>query len=73
VSTICSWARSTLAGVAKQACLEHLPELAIGDYVLVHVGFALAKLDEAEAKQIFTFLEAMNDLGELTDTSPQRS
>ena len=57
-------------GVAKQACLEHLPELAVGDYVLVHVGFALAKLHEAEAKQIFTFLEAMNELGELTDSSP---
>jgi hydrogenase expression/formation protein HypC len=60
-------------GVAKRACLEHLPESAVGDYVLVHVGFALAKLDEAEAKQIFTFLEAMNDLGGLTDSSPQRS
>lgn len=52
-------------GVVRQACLETLPELVIGDYVLIHVGFALAKLDEAEAQQIFTFLEAMNDLAEL--------
>jgi hydrogenase expression/formation protein HypC len=57
-------------GVAKQACLEHLPDLAIGDYVLVHVGFALAKVDEAEAQQVFKFLEAMDELGELRDSSP---
>ena len=52
-------------GVVKQACLETIPHLAVGDYVLIHVGFALAKIDEAEARQIFTFLEAMNDLEEL--------
>jgi hydrogenase expression/formation protein HypC len=57
-------------GVAKRACLEHLPELAVGDYVLVHVGFALAKVDEAEAEQVFKFLEAMNELGELRGSSP---
>jgi hydrogenase expression/formation protein HypC len=57
-------------GVTKQACLEHLPDLAVGDYVLVHVGFALAKVDEAEARQVFKFLDAMNDLGELMDSSP---
>ena len=52
-------------GVVKQACLETLPNLVIGDYVLVHVGFALAKVDEEEARQIFRFLEKMNDLGEI--------
>src|SRR3954471_10072849 len=55
-------------GVLKQACLEHLSELAIGDYVLVHVGFALAKVDEEEAQEVFRFLEAMNELGELADS-----
>jgi hydrogenase expression/formation protein HypC len=60
-------------GVSKQACLEHLPDLIVGDYVLVHVGFALARLDELEANRVFKFLEAMNELGELTDSSPQRS
>jgi hydrogenase expression/formation protein HypC len=60
-------------GVSKQACLEHLPDLVVGDYVLVHVGFALARFDESEAKRVFKFLEAMNELGELTDSSPQRS
>jgi hydrogenase expression/formation protein HypC len=52
-------------GVVKQACLETLPDLVVGDYVLVHVGFALAKIDEEQARQIFAFLEGMNELGEL--------
>ena len=56
-------------GVAKQACLEHLPQLAIGDYVLVHVGFALAKIDESEARQVFKFLEEMDELSELGDSA----
>jgi hydrogenase expression/formation protein HypC len=43
-------------GVAKSVCLEHVPEAAVGDYVLVHVGFALARIDEAEAARIFEFL-----------------
>ena len=52
-------------GVFKQACLEHLPTVVVGDYVLIHVGFALAKIDEAEARQVFAFLEGMNELEEL--------
>jgi hydrogenase expression/formation protein HypC len=52
-------------GVVKQACLETLPQVIVGDYVLIHVGFALAIIDEAEARQIFSFLEAMNELDEI--------
>ena len=52
-------------GVLKQACLETLPSIVVGDYVLIHVGFALAKIDEAEARQIFAFLEGMNELDEI--------
>jgi hydrogenase expression/formation protein HypC len=52
-------------GVFKQACLEHLPEAVTGDYVLVHVGFALARIDEAEACRVFDFLEEMNELDEI--------
>ena len=51
--------------VSKRVCLEHVPEVAAGDYVLVHVGFALTRIDEAEAQQVFTFLESMNQLDEL--------
>jgi len=52
-------------GVFKRVCLEHVPESKIGDYVIVHVGFALSRIDEGEARQIFNFLEGMNELGEL--------
>jgi hydrogenase expression/formation protein HypC len=59
-------------GVVKEACLEHVPHVSAGDYVLVHVGFALARIDEREARQIFSFLEEMNELGELR-TAPDDS
>jgi hydrogenase expression/formation protein HypC len=52
-------------GVTKQACLEHLPASAVGDFVLIHVGFALARIDEAEARYIFAFLDEMQELDEL--------
>ncbi len=52
-------------GVFKRVCLEHTPGVQLGQYVIVHVGFALEVIDEAEAKQVFTFLEGMNELSEL--------
>jgi len=54
-------------GTARRVCLEHVPEAKPGDYVLVHVGFALARIDEEEARRIFGFLESMKQLGELED------
>lgn len=57
-------------GVCKQVCLEHVPDVAIGEYVLVHVGFALSKIDEAEARQVFEFLGKMQQLDELNVASP---
>lgn len=59
-------------GVRKRVCLEHLPEVAIGDYALVHVGFAISRIDEAEAQQVFAFLARMNELGDLQNPSPQQ-
>ena len=52
-------------GVCKRVCLEHVPEVRPGEYVLVHVGFALSRIDEAEARRVFEFLERMNQLDEL--------
>ena len=52
-------------GVFKRVCLEHVPVVKVGEYVIVHVGFALSRVDEAEANQIFQFLEDMNELSEL--------
>ena len=56
-------------GVRKSACLEHVPDVAIGDYVLVHVGFALSRLDEAEAQSVFALLEELGQLDELAEPS----
>jgi hydrogenase expression/formation protein HypC len=55
-------------GVARKVCLDHVRDAVPGDYVLVHVGFALNKLDEAEAKRVFALLE---ELGQLEDIGPE--
>lgn len=52
-------------GVCRLVCLDHVPEVTPGEYVLVHVGFALARMDEAEAKKVFALLEGSADLEEL--------
>lgn len=54
-------------GVSKRVCLDHVQEVAPGEYVLVHVGFALARIDEAEARRVFDFLDGMEQLGELDE------
>ena len=53
------------SGVCKRVCLEHVADARPGDYVLVHVGFALSRIDEEEAQRVFEFLEGMNQLDEL--------
>ena len=59
--------RINFGGVVKEASLAYVPEVKIGDYVIVHVGFALSKVDEAEAQKVFEYLKRMNELGELAD------
>ena len=58
------------SGVSKRVCLEHVPEVQPGEYVLVHVGFALSRIDEEEAGRVFAFLEEMQQLDELKAPSP---
>jgi hydrogenase expression/formation protein HypC len=57
-------------GVFKRVCLDHVPEVQMGQYVIVHVGFALSVVDEDEAKQVFSFLEKMNELNDLQVGGP---
>jgi hydrogenase expression/formation protein HypC len=52
-------------GVCKRVCLEHVPEAQPGEYVIVHVGFALARIDQAEAERVFALLAGMNELEDL--------
>ncbi len=46
-------------GIVKEACLAYTPEAEVGDYVLVHVGFAISRIDEQEASEIFEYLDAI--------------
>src|SRR5690606_18895282 len=57
--------RVNFGGVVKEASLAYVPEAQIGDYVIVHVGFALSVVDEAEAQRVFQYLEELGELGEL--------
>jgi hydrogenase expression/formation protein HypC len=58
--------RVSFGGVAKEVCLAYVPEAQVGDYVIVHAGFALNKLDEQEANEVFELLRQMGELEELT-------
>ncbi|MFG3125676.1 HypC/HybG/HupF family hydrogenase formation chaperone [Streptomyces sp. NPDC048201] len=51
-------------GVQKQACLEYLPDVKVGEYVIVHVGFALQKLDEESARASLELFEQLGLLEE---------
>jgi hydrogenase expression/formation protein HypC len=52
-------ARVEFGGVVRNACMEYLPEAAVGDYVIVHVGFAISKVDEEEAQRTYQLLAEM--------------
>lgn len=62
--------RIDFSGVIKEASLAYVPEVVVGDYVIIHVGFALSKVDEAEAQKVFEYLKRMDELGELEAKSP---
>jgi hydrogenase expression/formation protein HypC len=57
--------KANFGGIVKQICLEYTPEAIPGDYVLVHVGFALGKIDEEEAARTYQLLAEMDQLTEL--------
>ena len=63
--------RVSFAGIVKRVCLAYTPEVEIGDYVVVHVGFAISTIDEAEAAKVFEFLAEMDELGELDIPQPE--
>jgi len=48
-------------GIVKEICLAYTPEAAPGDYVIVHVGFAISQVDEAEAQEIFSYLKEIGE------------
>jgi hydrogenase expression/formation protein HypC len=63
-------AKVDFGGVMREACLEYLPEAAVGDYVMVHVGFAISKVDAEEAARTYQILREMDQLAELEAAGP---
>ena len=59
-------AKVDFGGVGKEVCLSLEPDAQVGEYVLVHVGFAISRLEEQEAQRSLEYLEAMGELAELT-------
>ena len=57
-----SMARVDFGGIAREACMAYLPEAAVGEYVLVHAGFAITRMDEAEARRTLADLEELGAL-----------
>src|ERR1035437_9955031 len=57
-------AKVQFGGIVREACLEYVPETQVGDYVLVHVGFAISRVDEEEAQRTYQLLEELDNVTE---------
>ena len=57
--------RVGFGGVVKNVALIYVPEAVEGDYVIVHVGFAISRVDEAEAERVFSYLDEIGGLAEI--------
>ena len=61
----------SFGGITKRVCLAYLPDVQVGEYVMVHVGFALSRVDESEAREVFRTLEQLDGPGDpVTPVSP---
>jgi len=56
--------RVQFGGITRQACLDFVPEVNVGDYVMVHVGFAISVVDKDEAERTYALLESMGVLAD---------
>ncbi|MDR3765046.1 MAG: HypC/HybG/HupF family hydrogenase formation chaperone [Acidobacteriota bacterium] len=63
-------AKVDFGGILKDVNLAYVPEAKVGDYVMVHVGFAISIVDEEEAGKVFGYLQEMGELGELGELTP---
>jgi hydrogenase expression/formation protein HypC len=57
-----SMARVDFGGIVREACMAYLPEARLGDYVLVHAGFAITQMDEEEARRTLADLQALAEI-----------
>lgn len=60
----------SFAGVTRDVCLAYVPDAKVGEYVVVHVGFAISRVSEEEALEVFHLLEQMGGLAELAAPPP---
>ncbi len=56
--------RVSFGGIVKEVSLAYVPDAGVGDFVVVHVGFAISKVDEGEARRVFEYLRAIDGLTE---------
>lgn len=61
-------AKVSFGGIVRRVSLVYTPEAQVGDYVIVHVGFAISKLDETEAQRVFQYLDEMGELKEIRES-----
>ena len=62
--------RVNFGGIVKEVNLAYVPQAGVGDYVVVHVGFAISVMDEGEATQVFEYLKQIGELGEIEERQP---
>lgn len=60
----------SFGGITKEVCLAYLPDAQVGDYVIVHVGFAISRVSEEEAQEVFETLRQMGELKDLDIPQP---
>jgi len=63
--------RVSFSGIVKEVCLAYTPDVRPGEWVVVHVGFAISRIDEDEATRVFDYLEEMNELDEIHIPQPE--
>ena len=60
----------SFGGIVKEVCLAYTPDVQLDDYVIVHVGFAISKIDEEEAMEVFEYLRQIDELADLEVPQP---
>ncbi len=66
--SIMKMGKVSFGGIVKEVCLAYVPDAQVGEYVIVHAGFALNKLNEEEATEVFELLRQMGEVAELEQT-----
>ena len=63
--------RVQFGGITRETCLDFVPEAEVGDYVIVHVGFAISRVDPEEAEKSYQLLESMGLIQEELGSEPE--